>query len=343
MRGLFLTITVWASFLFNATAQSIGINSTGSSPATSAMLDISSSNKGMLIPRVALSSISDNTTIASPAPSLLVFNTNNGITGGNGAGYYFWNSSQWVKLLSLSDVGVFSGWSLTGNAGTGNTNFVGTTDLQPVRFRINNQHFGAFMPGNIGLGLNVIPLATTGLDNLAIQNGALQSNTTGSRNIAIGTDALNQNQQGTDNIAIGKEAGRSGTTAAGNIAIGNGSLLQNTDRSELLAIGDSALMKNGTGVTFFEQAIENMAVGHSALLNNTTGSYNLAVGLNAMQQNSSGIRNTALGNQSMINNTVGVSNTAVGHDAMISNTTGARNVAVGQASFSSNISGGGTI
>jgi hypothetical protein len=35
-------------------------------------------------------------------------------------------------------VGVASGWSLLGNAGTTASNFIGTTDAQPVRIRVNN-------------------------------------------------------------------------------------------------------------------------------------------------------------------------------------------------------------
>ena len=39
----------------------------------------------------------------------------------------------------VDDVGTFSGWGLTGNAGTNiSTNFVGTTDYQPLHLRVNN-------------------------------------------------------------------------------------------------------------------------------------------------------------------------------------------------------------
>jgi len=68
----------------------------------SAMLDIKSSNKGLLIPRVSLSSNTDNTTIASPAIGLMIYDIGTNIT----AGFYYWNSSRWTKLVSgnvLSD------------------------------------------------------------------------------------------------------------------------------------------------------------------------------------------------------------------------------------------------
>jgi hypothetical protein len=46
-----LMMIVFSHLVF---AQNVGINSTGATPAASAMLDISSSNSGLLIPRVAL-------------------------------------------------------------------------------------------------------------------------------------------------------------------------------------------------------------------------------------------------------------------------------------------------
>ena len=71
-------------FLIGETAfsQSVGINSTGTAPNTSAMLDVDASNKGMLNPRVSLTSTTDATTIPSPATSLLVYNSNASMTNG---------------------------------------------------------------------------------------------------------------------------------------------------------------------------------------------------------------------------------------------------------------------
>lgn len=57
----------------------IGINTTV--PNQSAMLDIVSNNKGVLVPRIALSSRTDAATIPSPATGLIIYNT---ITAGIG-------------------------------------------------------------------------------------------------------------------------------------------------------------------------------------------------------------------------------------------------------------------
>jgi hypothetical protein len=91
---------VFCFFLLSALiagAQNVGVNSTGNPPNSSAMLDVDATNKGMLIPRVSLLSTTDVVTIPSPATSLLVYNSNAGMTGG-GVGFYWWNGVMWVAL-----------------------------------------------------------------------------------------------------------------------------------------------------------------------------------------------------------------------------------------------------
>ncbi len=119
-------------------AQNIGISDVAITPDASAMLEVKASNKGLLIPRVSLSSTTDNTTIASPATSLLVYNTATAGTAPNNVtpGYYYWTGSKWMRLLAVDDK---VSWLLTGNAGTTpTTNFLGTTDDQPLVIRTNN-------------------------------------------------------------------------------------------------------------------------------------------------------------------------------------------------------------
>ena len=76
----------------------IGINSP--SPDASAQLDIISSNKGVLLPRIALTSSTDQSTITSPATGLLVYNT--GAAGLTYKGYVFWNGSEWRIFNNIS-------------------------------------------------------------------------------------------------------------------------------------------------------------------------------------------------------------------------------------------------
>ena len=58
--------------LATGNAQNVGVGT--STPNASAALDVTATNKGLLPPRVALTSTTDATTIASPAAGLLVYN-----------------------------------------------------------------------------------------------------------------------------------------------------------------------------------------------------------------------------------------------------------------------------
>ncbi|MBN2776434.1 MAG: hypothetical protein JXR36_02250 [Bacteroidales bacterium] len=82
-------------FSVNSFSQ-VAINSTGNTPDNSAMLDISASNKGLLIPRIALTGTSDITTINSPITSLLIYNT--ATVSDVAPGFYFFNGSEWTPV-----------------------------------------------------------------------------------------------------------------------------------------------------------------------------------------------------------------------------------------------------
>lgn len=77
-----------------------GIGTT--TPNASAKLDVYSTNKGFLPPRVTLLSATDASTIASPAEGLLVYNLG---SVGLQAGYYYWNGANWATIATGSTAG----------------------------------------------------------------------------------------------------------------------------------------------------------------------------------------------------------------------------------------------
>jgi hypothetical protein len=87
-----------------------GIGTT--TPNASAKLDVYSTNKGFLPPRIALLSINDVATIASPATGLVIFNTATAGTTPNNVlpGYYYWDGSKWNGLVDQSSLNAFSGF-----------------------------------------------------------------------------------------------------------------------------------------------------------------------------------------------------------------------------------------
>lgn len=96
-----------AVFLFSGTALTAQVGINIENPDPSSALDIHSTDKGLLIPRVNLSSdLNSASPISDPADGLLIYNS-----GANQAkGFYFWNGSKWNNLsesegnLHLPDV-----------------------------------------------------------------------------------------------------------------------------------------------------------------------------------------------------------------------------------------------
>jgi hypothetical protein len=77
-------------------------NGAGANPDASAMLDVQSASKGVLVSRVALTGPTDAVTVPTPATSLLVYNTAS--AGGLTPGYYYNSgtsgSPTWTRLMS---------------------------------------------------------------------------------------------------------------------------------------------------------------------------------------------------------------------------------------------------
>ncbi len=333
----FLTLAIF--FAGSIVAQNVGIGTT--TPNASAALEVKSSNKGLLVPRVALMGTNDVVTISSPVVSLLVYNTALAGTGLSAVtpGFYFWNGSNWINISSGTAGSNADGWQLSGNSGTDlTTNFIGTTDNKPVRFRINNFPAGGMeTSGQTFFGLNA-GKDNTGSDNAAFGGNALSNNTTGKSNAAIGIFALVNNTTGSNNIANGKNALFFNSSGSGNVAVGVSALQLNLTASNLVAIGDSALFNNGNG-TLAGQASFNTAIGSKALFANITGSANTAVGFQSLFANTTGFNNASFGYFTMVKNKTGSFNTAVGDRSLYSNISGGSNTAIGATALYNNTTG----
>ena len=332
-------------------AQSVSINTDGSFPDFSALLDVKSTTKGMLVPR--MTSV-QRTAITTPAPGLLVFDLDT-------HSFWYYGGTAWMNMAS--------GWGLTGNSGTdAATQFIGTTDNTPFAIRVNGLLSARIDPinsntslgyaalyenadnnsnttaigfkslyhntsgtSNTAVGAQAMYFNTTGTWNVAVGNYALAANETGSRNTAIGTIAAYTNSTGNDNTGVGYRALLNNYAGSLNTAIGAGALLNNIADANT-ATGKDAMVSNTTG-------IDNTAMGVSAMGYNTIGSSNTAIGYYALLNNTGGIHNTAVGASVLGANTSGNYNIAMGSNAMYSNTTGSYNVALGLQSLLSNVTG----
>ena len=121
MKTFVLTLFTFLTFTIssNLFAQNVAINSTGSNPDTSAMLDVSSTTKGFLLPRLTTT---EQDAIILPATGLTIFNTtvnSIGVNTGTPA------SPVWAYLGtgtgSVNSVSVASANGFTGTVATSTT------------------------------------------------------------------------------------------------------------------------------------------------------------------------------------------------------------------------------
>ena len=342
MIKILFTTVVYLLFSIVITAQSVGINN--NTPDASAILDVKSNTKGILVPRTSTAS---RIAIINPAKGLMLYDTTTN-------SFWFYNSTLWTQITVGNN-----GWNLTGNTGINpTTQFIGTIDAQPLRFRVNNNWAGEINPNsyNLFLGMGAGQSNTTGQANTAIGEHALSANTDGTFNVASGYYSLAVNSTGYSNTATGAYSLSSNTIGLKNTGFGRNALYANTTGSSNTAVGADALLTNTTGFNNTASGYQslysnttaianvatgsyamysnttgdqNIAMGEVALYSNTTGSHNTALGQGALHGNNSGSDNTATGLKSLYLNSTGYSNTANGYEAMYSNTTGHENTAFG--------------
>lgn len=97
MKKLILSASVAFSVLAttNVSAQQgFGTNA----PDKSSAVDIVSSKRGLLIPRIELKNTGEASPVTKPAESLLVYNTTK--TGDVTPGFYYWENNRWVRFVA---------------------------------------------------------------------------------------------------------------------------------------------------------------------------------------------------------------------------------------------------
>ncbi|MGB0868031.1 MAG: hypothetical protein ACPGSD_00425 [Flavobacteriales bacterium] len=143
----------------------IGIGTT--SPHQSSILEISSDDKVVLIPNVALTGSNDVTTIVSPKESLLIYNTST-VTGAHEVtpGYYYFNGAIWEKMGSNVTGAGSSIWENNSSSNLMNISTLSNGSSS----RTNEQNVFISDDGNVGIGRG------TGADKLMV-NGDINTGT----------------------------------------------------------------------------------------------------------------------------------------------------------------------
>ena len=338
LRAALLLVLLLAAARFSVRAQSVGIGTP--TPNASAALDVVATNKGLLVPRVALSGAAAAAPLTAPATGLLVYNTNDALPGGVG---FYHNAGtpaapQWVRLVTTASPAGGDQWRTGGNDGTtAGTQFIGTTDAQDVVFKANGSERlrlkssnGALWTGmansNVALGANTGAALTTGRNNVLLGQDAGAALTFGSLNTFTGHGS-GQNTTGGENTFAGAFSGLRNTTGSGNTYAGASSGTFNTTGSDNTLLGRESGRQNASGSRntllgtfsgFNNRADENVFVGYSSGQANTTGTLNTFVGSLSGLNNGTGDRNTALGQNAGPSVGTLTNTTAIGNEASVS-------------------------
>ena len=314
--SLFVIITL---MIISGMRGQVAISTDSTAADGSAMLDVKSTEKGLLIPRMLAA---QRSAITTPAIGLMVYQTD------GAAGFYFYNGTAWLWL---------GGSNLTGSGANGQvTWWTGTGSLGS-----NANLFWDNSNSRLGIGTTspAQQLDITGSMRLP----ATQSAATGV--FYLGSSPFFHNFAPTgvsgNNTFFGASAGNftmtgTGTNSSANTGIGYSVLNSTTTGFNNTAVGYSALFSNQEGNS-------NTAMGHTAMLLNISGYRNTAIGIAAMHDNSTGNYNTASGALSLYDNTAGNYNTAVGSQSLQKNTTASQNTAIGRESlYTQSFSNGGS-
>lgn len=110
MKNVFLIFLMMSLFFVSELKAQVGIGTT--TPHESAVLDVQSDNKGVLIPRIVLEITTSATPINNPENGLMVYNTKD--TNDVVPGFYYWESTKWIKIQDNNDVSLVNTTTYSG-------------------------------------------------------------------------------------------------------------------------------------------------------------------------------------------------------------------------------------
>jgi hypothetical protein len=286
-------------------------------PDASSLLDVTSTAKGVLVPRMTQT---QRNAIASPATGLLVFQTD------HTPGFCYYSGTAWT---AISTKGANTSLNNLKAPTAVNVNLLPSTDSSIDLGSSSLRWKNIYLASKLFIGGSAF-LDNSGSANTLIGNTGNTKNT-GRSNTVVGSAAFNSNTTGSDNTANGVSALTANTTGYNNTANGGGALSYNKTGHDNTADGLFALLLNSSG-------FENTADGDNAGSNVTTGSNNTFIGALA-NCGSAGIltNSTAIGYNAFItasNNFVFGSSDVVGWGFGVE--AGSRAIKVGSTSSNGN-------
>jgi hypothetical protein len=185
----FLFLIIFPVFL----QAQVGINTT--TPDASSMLDVTATDKGLLIPRISIPNLNAAAPVTAPATSLLVYNTN----ATTGVGFYYWDGTKWTPFT-----GGISHWTKVGNdIYNNNTANVGVGTTTPsTKFHVESIGSAGALLNQTFEGNTITPLTTAGNQNWVTQTAQVQAGTYAAKSGAI-TDSQNSRIEYSVTVPVG--------------------------------------------------------------------------------------------------------------------------------------------
>lgn len=202
-------------------AQNTGISDIVSTPAASAVLDVYSTTRGMLVPRMTQA---QRVAIASPATGLLVYQTD------GTAGFYYYNSVIWTTFSGST------GWLPGGNSVI-SLQSLGTTSNFDLPFITNNiEKMRITNNGNVIIGNGDGTIAPAG-GTLRAPNAGGAGNVNGAPLTFLGGNATGTANGGNVNITGGGTIGGTGGVVNINVNANNATRINTGTSARNVTIG----------------------------------------------------------------------------------------------------------
>jgi len=309
----------------------VGLGTT--TPNTSALLDLTSTAKGFLPPRMTAL---QRTAIGTPATGLLVYQTD------GSAGYYSYGGAAWSGPLSTASgtvTTVTATSPLVSSGGSAPNLTLGTVPIGSGGTNATTASAALANLGGAARGANGDITSLTGLTTvLTIAQGGTGATTAPLARTALGLGTAATLDVGT---AAGNLVRLDASTAK--LPAVDGSLLTNVITTGMASFGAGNTRGGTSALPASTTGTSNTAFGTSALASNTSGNQNQAFGWAALSSNTSGGNNAAFGYYALAANVGGIGNAAMGTSALGANTGGTYNVAMGLGALQTNVTGNSNV
>lgn len=278
---------------------------------SSAMLDVQSTTKGMLVPRMTTL---ERTAINKPANGLLVYDT-------NFDAFYYSAQKKWVRLMETVDSTIAGGPLFHVTNSLGDTVFA--VYENGVEILVNTQakgFAGGFAVSGRSTGkqipvdyLRVTPDSTRVYVNDDNTKGIAGGFAVSGRSTAKGDQVQRMLMATPDSTRIYVNADTTSKGIAGGFAVSGRSTGKESVSNFLNVTPDNYFIGHKAGKSN-QTGLHNSFMGFEAGFSNKSGNENIFIGYQAGRANTGGGLNTFLGYQAGANNT-GNDNTFIGHKA----------------------------